>query len=237
MNAGSVKHRASIALLLLAAGASWIAFAQAERDAADILREAREKAASLSLKVQRLEDEKAIEKLQRSYGFFIDKGLWKEAADLFAEDGTIEVGGEGVYVGKQRIFEYLKRRDPDGLSHGDLYNYLQLQPVVTVAPDGTSAKGRWHFLAEIGTHQKSAHWGVGTYENEYVKEDGVWKIKSLHAFLRMHAPYEAGWAKHPLPNTQPSKDFPPDRPPTVKYETFPATFSPPYHFKNPATGK
>ncbi|MGH8260754.1 MAG: nuclear transport factor 2 family protein, partial [Steroidobacteraceae bacterium] len=42
-------------------------------------------------RIRRLEDEQAIENLQRSYGYFVDKALWREAADLFTEDGTLEI--------------------------------------------------------------------------------------------------------------------------------------------------
>ena len=66
----------------------------------------------------RLEDEDAIENLQRAYGFYIDKAQWKDAADLFADDGTLELGGAGVYVGKEHIQQYIARRSPEGLVRG-----------------------------------------------------------------------------------------------------------------------
>ena len=187
--------------------------------------------------VTQLEDENAIENLQRAYGFYVDKAMWKECADLFAEHGTLEIGGRGVFVGKARVLQYLTRLAPDGLTHGKLMNHLQLQPIVTVAPDGKSAQGRWHFLAEIGTWQKSQIWGLGVYENEYVKENGVWKIKALHPYFRMFTPYADGWAKTAIPLTQPEKDLPPDRPPTVVYESYPSTFVPPFHYTHPVTGE
>jgi hypothetical protein len=115
-------------------------------------------------------------------------------------------------------------------------NHLQLQPIVTVAADGKSAKGRWRFLAEVGRWQKMQLWGAGTYENEYVKENGVWKIKTLHAYFRMYTPYADGWAKTANPNTRPEKELPPDRPPTVVYDSYPGTFVPPFHYQNPVTG-
>src|SRR5262249_21123648 len=61
------------------------------------------RALALEHDIARLEDEKAIEKLQRIYGFYTDKQFWSQAADLFAANGTIEVGGRGVYVGKERV--------------------------------------------------------------------------------------------------------------------------------------
>ena len=41
-------------------------------------------------------------------------------------------------------------------------------------------------------------WATGIYENEYVKEDGVWKIRRLHLYPTMVTPYEEGWGKESL---------------------------------------
>src|SRR5262249_11937091 len=90
--------------------------------------------------VARLEVEDAIENLQRAYGFYIDKAQWKDAADLFADNGSLELGGGGVYVGKKHIQDYVTRTSPEGLVRGKLFNYLQLQPIVDIANDGKSAK-------------------------------------------------------------------------------------------------
>jgi hypothetical protein len=186
-------------------------------------------------RIQRLEDESAIENLQRIYGFYVDKQLWKEAAALFADDGTLEIGGQGVFAGKPRVLEYLVRISPDGLTRGKLFNHIQLQPIIDVAPDGKSAKGRWRFLSELGEYKKSASWGGGTYENEYVKEGRIWKIKTLHAYSRFCTPYADGWGKSALPGIRPEKSLLPDRPPTVSYDPYPGTFVAPFHYKNPVT--
>ena len=59
---------------------------------------------------------------------------------------------------------------------GKLYDQMQLQGIVDVASDGKTAKGRWHMFAQEAEHGKYARWGLGVYENDYVKQDGVWKI-------------------------------------------------------------
>ncbi len=239
---GTVMAMSAAALLVAAAGA-WVVSAQAEKTAAaggDIqqqLADARARVAQVERTVGRLEDERDIETLQRTYGYFTDKAMWKEAADLFADDGTLEIGGRGVFVGKAHILKYLTWLAPKGLTDGKLLNHLQLQPLVTIAPDGKTAKARSRWLAEIGDYHKSSLWGIGTYENEYVKQGGVWKISALHAYYRMYTPYAEGWAKAAGPNTHPEKALPPDRPPTVVYQTYPATFIPPYDYPNPVTGK
>jgi hypothetical protein len=225
------------ALALLASGALWIASAQTSPTAEQALAQAREAAAGVAAKVQRLEDEDAIENLQRTYGHLVDKAMWKETSDLFTEDGTLEIGGRGVFIGKPRILEYLTWLVPEGLTRGRLFDHMQLQPIVTVAPDGNTAQARLRFFGQVGEHQKTGVWGMGTYENEYVKQDGIWKIKKLHAFFRMYTPYEDGWAKTAIPITKPEKDLPPDRPQSVVHEQYPGTYIPPYHYKNPVTGK
>ena len=46
-----------------------------------------------------------------------------------------------------------------------------------------------------------------------------------------------GWGRTALPITQPEKDLPPDRPPSVVPEHYPSAFIPPFHYRNPATGR
>jgi hypothetical protein len=89
---------------------------------------------------------------------------------------------------------------------------------------------------QLGT---SAVWGEGPYENEYVKEDGVWKIDKLHWFQTFIAPYEGGWARNvdPTGGKHVSDRLPPDAPTSIDYEPWPGTFLPPFHFENPVTGR
>jgi hypothetical protein len=197
----------------------------------------------LSAEVDSLEGARAVRKLQRAYGYYVDRGLWDEAADLFADDGTVEIGQDGVYAGKARLREYLKRLGggQDGLVYGQLYEHAQLQPEVDVAADGLSAKGRWRELQMTGHFGKDAFWGDGIEENTYVREGGVWKIKSLHVYVNFIAPHVGGWPRlQPAAEdwrTEVAKAFPPDRPPTDRYRPFPDPSIPPFHYKNPVTGR
>ena len=175
------------------------------------------RAAALEREVALLEDLNAIKKLQRSYGFYTDKQLWSDAADLFSADGTIEVGGRGVYEGPERIREFLRLHGPETPQPNRLFDQMQLQPIVHVAADGLTAQGRWHVFAQEAVHGEYAHWGLGVLENDYVKEGGIWKIRRHHFYTTMYTPYEAGWGKTAIPNDAPSADLPPDRPSTVAY--------------------
>jgi hypothetical protein len=193
----------------------------------------------LETAADRIDDVRALKRLQRAYGYYVDQVLWNQAADLFEPQGTIEIGLDGVYVGQKRVLQYLLAYGGgrEGLRRGQLNENLMLQPVVHVAGDGLTAKARWRFLSELGEYKKSSSWGGGTYENEYVKEGTTWKIKSMHAYSRFCTPYAEGWGKNALPGARPEKSLKPDRPPTVSYEPYPATFVAPFHYKNPVTGR
>ena len=211
-------------------------------DAKDAVAPRAAQVAALEARVDRIKDSNDIKRLQRAYGFYLDKGQYDELADLFAADASIEYANEGVYIGQSRIREYLHRLsgNRNGLIEGQLNNHLLLQPVVHVAPDGHTAKARWRAIIQTGQFKESAYWGEGPYEVEYVKDSGVWKIKKLHWYVTFVAPYEDGWV-HVKPTEAMVgalvKDFPPDRPSTEKYQPFPAAYLPPYHYDNPVSGQ
>ncbi len=89
--------------------------------------------AALEQRKTLLEDVNAIERLQGAYGYYLDRGLWDEVANLFANDGTIEVALDGVYVGKQRVREYVYALGGgcQGLPAGVLDEHLQVMPVIS----------------------------------------------------------------------------------------------------------
>ncbi len=158
-----------------------------------------------------LKDHDAIENLQAAYGFYFDKSLWRDVADLFAPDGTFEYGQMGVYVGQPHIRRALLLFGREGPEPGKLNNYMQLQGIIHVAPDGRTAKARWRGMVQLGRANQSGQWGEGTYENEYVKQGGVWKIARLHFYVTGFTDYDAGWAKSAIPMQGPSAAIPPDR--------------------------
>ncbi|MEO6042013.1 MAG: nuclear transport factor 2 family protein [Croceibacterium sp.] len=198
---------------------------------------------ALTVRVEKLEAARAVKKLQRAFGYYVDRGLWSEAADLFADQGTIEIGADGVYAGKTRIAEYLRRLHggQDGLAYGQLNEWVTLQPAIAVAANGRSATARWRDLGMLGQYKKHAEWRDGIYENRYVKDGGTWKIAALHLTINFVAPYDKGWARlkpgEGLAASAASQAFPPDRPPTATYRPFPDVQVPPFQARNPVTGK
>jgi hypothetical protein len=193
--------------------------------------------ASLQAQLDRVEDGRAIERLQQAYGHYVSEGQAREAALLFSSgaDASIEFAQQGVYLGRQRIEAFLTRAI--GLKDGEIRETPVFQGVVHVSPDGRSAKARWRSLVLGGVHGADGTWEEGPYENEYVKEDGHWRISRLHWYTTVKGSYARGWHRGPLPIATPLADLPPDRPPTETYQAYPGFHLPPYHYLNPVTGK
>ena len=214
--------------------------------------------AKLESRIDRLEAESAVRKVQYTYGYLIDKCMYQETVDLFAEDGEVRFMG-GIYKGKAGVARlYIGRfrknftNDYNGPVYGFLLDHPQMQMVIDVAPDAKSAKVRGRSMMQAGRHESTGDagalprqwWEGGIYENEYVKVDGVWKIRVLDYNPLWHGMFDEGWARQPV-NSYPfaSKTYPEDPlgpdviAPEPHRRLWPETPLVPYHYPHPVTGK
>jgi hypothetical protein len=203
---------------------------------ADTDRNLGKRIAALQLESQRLADHDNIENLQRIYGFYLDKGLWSEAAVLLTDDAEMEIQGRGIYRGREHILAYLRAVGPEGLTSGRLYDHMMLQPVTHVDPEGQSAKGRWHVFAQLAQAGKFHEWETGVLENHYRKEAGAWKISRLHFYPTMITPYEQGWGKTSLASSRFEPSLKPDAPSPGPASNYESTFITPFHYAHPVRG-
>ncbi len=191
--------------------------------------------ASLQQRAERLADEAAITNLQHQYGFYLDNHDWDALAGLFAEQGTLETGQQGVYIGKTSIRSALDQFGELALE--DVDEHILFQTYVSIAPDGQSAAARVDQLGVQSKQGGSAEWTQGIYENTFVKEAGEWRIQTLHYYPRVITDYQKGWAADAQPAPGQSTTFPPDAPPTETYAIYPAFYLPAFHFNHPVTGR
>lgn len=192
--------------------------------------------AKLSERAKQLESISAIKRLQRAYGYYLDAGQWAEAGALFAREGTLEIGMDGIYSGPDRIADYLSERlgGHSSLQKGQLNIHMQLQPVVHLSPGGSHAEARWRDFGMEGEYQEWANWNESIANVEYVLEDGVWKIARLHLLTELIAPYSGGWAaveESPKDwRSEASKRLPPDAPPSAQYLLYPEAPAQQFHY-------
>ena len=193
--------------------------------------------------LQTLQEIEEIKKLQRAYGYYLEYWMFQEIIDCFSDgpDVALEFHPGGTYLGKEgviRHFEFYKVPNPEFL-----HKMMQLSPYIEIAEDGMTAKGRWFGYGPLafpaGDYiNQSVH--SGTYENEYVKENGEWKIKVLRFYNScVSAPAEGFIRKERVAPYDP--DFRPDGPvpdiPEGPYIGYPTGYIFPFHFKHPVTGK
>ena len=186
---------------------------------------------ALEQRATEAEDYRALVNLQCGYGYYVDKGLWDQAADLFAVDGTLEIAGRGIYVGRERVRAYLKRLPEYG--YGTIFNHMQLQPVIHIDSAGRTAKARWRTFILIGWVGGEARWGEATYENAYVREEGEWRIASLHGVINFYVEYADGPSTGGVPLLRSVDGLKPDLPPSFDYEAFPQPVIAPFHYDRP----
>jgi hypothetical protein len=92
-------------------------------------------------------------------------------------------------------------------------------------------------IGMLGQKGEFARWEAGAYENEFIKQDDIWKIQAVRYYPRMTADYDKGWANDDLPAPVASKEFPPDRPPSQTFKSYPEAYTPAFHYANPVTGR
>jgi hypothetical protein len=212
--------------------------AQTANRATPSLRSLADRVRQLAERAARLNDQAEVANLQDTYGYAVDRKLWDEVANLFAGNGTLELGLQGGYVGRASIRHALDQFGPQGLRGGELNDHVYLQTIVSVAADGRTAQARGvELIMSSAPGGSSGELSEGVFENTFVKQNGAWKIQSVHFYPRMIVDAAAGWAKSAKPASGPSREFPPDRPPTESYAIFPKFAVAPFHFDNPVTGR
>ena len=229
----------------------------ASSDIADL----RKELAEVKNELTRLNDVNTVRSLQHQYGYYIDQTLYRQVIDLFTDDCVIFFHG-GKFLGKagaRRVYiERMGQRFTGGVNgpiHGFLLDHCILQDVITVSPDSKTAKGRFRILMTCGVHEETYNryperyknlprqWMEGgMYENEYRKENGVWKISVLGYKNLWHGEIDikaGGWATTPrefVPferTPYPENPTGPDEPMEELWWLWPDRRVVPFHYPHP----
>lgn len=205
----------------------------------------------LEEEVTRLEDIQEIENLERIYSYYFDTRRLQDIVDLFSENTeSVEIESHGQFLGKEGVRKmYLEAVGGAGQhrpgqstpsrprARGSMNAIIQIGGVITLAPDGKTAKGRWHaWLAESFPFagMMGQYWLHGYYENEFVKENGKWLFKKLYWNTTFITRFETGWLVQSLVGLLPMPNA--DNPPTA-FCPYPSGYHLLYSFPHPITGK
>jgi SnoaL-like domain len=153
--------------------------------------------------VRRLSDVHEIQNLMGRYEFLTTANLFTETVELFAKTvpQKIEIGPLGVWDGMDaawRCFHgFHNWTSKIGVPiEGQMMQHTLATPVVEVAKDGQTAKGVWmspgHEARVLGG-KLTALWVWGTYGEDFIREEGGWKIRNHHVYLNIITPYDVPW--------------------------------------------
>ena len=187
-------------------------------------------------RVEAMNDANAVRNLQNVYGYYIDRKMWSDVGDLFADDGVLEIAGQGIWSGPKGIRRALERDGPEGLKRGEANDHIQMNSYVTVDPNGIEARARGLEVGMLTPRLGEGYWSVAIFDNRYVKgADGKWRIRELRLYPKMKADYYQGWGKSNIIESRPMGA--PDRPSPADDSPQVSNAIPVFDFPNPGTGK
>jgi hypothetical protein len=154
----------------------------------------------LSARLQRLEDQLELQKLQAKYAHYLFTQRFDRIVDeCFAKglpDVSVEFSDSGVYRGLDNIRALYAAFNATKGIPGFFILHMAVNPYIEIAADGQSARAHWLSPGAAGS-ATSASWIWGPYYVDYVKEDGAWRIAHSNLAPLFRNRYEVSWAQAP----------------------------------------
>jgi hypothetical protein len=199
----------------------------------------------LKAEVEKLKDLEAINRLQKTYGYYLEHWMYEDIIELFSDSpATLLNLTLGIFHGKKGIIKYFSGMNEMTQLPEFLHQIMQLAGVVDIAKDGKTAKGRWYGFGAVVMPRRNGYFqdlASGIYTCEYIKENGTWKILKLMwnpiydgsgLNLIKDKPSVAMSRENSLV-THPLKF---DEPRNI-HTNYPTGYIVPFHYNHPVTGK
>jgi hypothetical protein len=153
---------------------------------------------ALMARVQRLEDQLEIQKLQSKYAHYLFTQQFDRVVDeCFAKglpDVSVEFSDSGVYRGLDSIRALYQAFNATKGVPGFFILHMMVNPYIEIAADGRSARAHWLSPGAAGS-ATSATWIWGPYYVDYVKEDGLWRIAHSNLAPLFRNRYGVSWSE------------------------------------------
>jgi ketosteroid isomerase-like protein len=147
----------------------------------------------LEERLQRVEDQLAIQRVLIEYSARLDAHDIDGYVDLFARDGVWQ-NGELVFTGHDEIrglLEGMYGETPPDFVNTESY-HITTNPQVDVDGDRATARSR-HLLMRRDENGTPTPTLAGLYEDQFIREDGEWKI--LHRVDNPVMPTREEWSE------------------------------------------
>lgn len=161
-----------------------------------------EKIRKIDNSVSRYEDRHEIEMVMAHYVMRDNPRNMVRNLEFFASsmpDVSIEWGDMGKFVGMEKVEQFLKRQADLKFFQGTYRMHWLATPVIEVAADRKTARAAWICpgAESIVDERAGAHalWNFVRFANDFIREDGRWKIWHLRMFVDVRCDYDKGWCE------------------------------------------
>ncbi|MBT2187373.1 nuclear transport factor 2 family protein [Sphingobium nicotianae] len=146
---------------------------------------------SIEERLQRVEDELAIQRIIFDYSVYLDSRNWEGFVSLFAPDG-VWTNVEGTYQGREAIMAMLGGPNGGPAEAPKRVNYYHANTNWRIELDGDRASAVSRYLFVLRRDDRPTSALAGQYTDEYVRIDGAWKIARREAeeLIPTHAEWE-----------------------------------------------
>lgn len=202
--------------------------------------------------LDRLKAIEAIRRIEHAYSFYLIMWMPEEIMDLFAKrDDVVLEWPEGTFIGHDHLKKFFGNINPKKDRHF-MHQMMHLSDVITVSEDGLTGKGRWWGFGAMAlpmVDKVMQSLGCGIYENEFIKEDGVWKLWKIKWVPLYSGTPATGWvAPEKVATPPPARDeddgkvvapkwWDSDLPAKEIPYSYPSGYIFPFHYVHPVTGK
>jgi hypothetical protein len=144
--------------------------------------------AALESAVQTLRDQEALRTLRHRYHECINEGKYAEIPDLFIENGTLDFGYLGKAKGRAELVKFFA-----GVANllSFVKQFIHNHVVHVQGDQGTGLS----YLEARSVSKGESYMVAARYDDEYVRQNGQWKFKSMNLTPYFTVPLREGWAQ------------------------------------------
>ena len=147
---------------------------------------------SLEERIRILEDKDAIMKTKCRYLTGCDTSNWDMVMSTFAKECTADLRPFGLCETRAGVNHFFTKHIPSVLP----FMLHRITNVVIDVLDETHAKLNCYFDVPCTDGEPNKAVTItGIYNNDFIKEDGEWLIKSLNCTFIYHVAYDKSWAE------------------------------------------
>jgi ketosteroid isomerase-like protein len=144
--------------------------------------------AALEGAVRTLRDQDALRTLRYRYHECINEGKYDDIPSLFTEDGVLDFGYLGKANGRAELVKFFQ-----GVSKllSFVKQFIHNHVVQVQGDTGTGLS----YLEAKSVSKGESYLVAARYDDEYIKQNGQWKFKSMRLTPYFTVPLREGWAQ------------------------------------------